>query len=57
MHEAMPGVVVTCSTAILWRAELVPALRAINMASLKMAQDVCKHITSKQIELESPSWF
>ena len=23
------------------------------MASLKMAQDVCKHITSKRIELES----
>ena len=24
------------------------------MASLKMAQDVCKHITSKRIELEIP---
>ena len=26
----------------------------VTMASLKMAQDVCKHITSKLIELESP---
>ena len=29
-------------------------MASITMGSLKMAQDVCKHITSKRIELESP---
>ena len=28
----------------------------ITLASLKVAQDVCKCTTSKRIELESPGW-
>ena len=43
------------SSAIISKQHFSSAVNAIiTMASLKMAQDVCKHITSKRIELESP---